>query len=240
MKALIFDCDGVLVDTEKKGHRVAFNQAFADAGLITHWDTDTYGELLKITGGKERMTHYFNETEWPDIAKDKSEFIVTLHEAKTRFFMDIIKTDALPYRPGVLRVIDEAIEQKMLLAICSTSNQNAVDTIVARFGGNRPGQFAEILTGDIVQHKKPSPDIYLLALEKLKVRPDECLVVEDSEIGLRAVKSAGMNCVITKSAYTQQEDFSQADIVLSELGDAPNQMIHLADMVQRIGNPKRH
>jgi HAD superfamily hydrolase (TIGR01509 family) len=227
VKALLFDCDGVLVDTERDGHRVAFNQAFAVKGLDVVWTVPVYGELLKIAGGKERMHYYFDQRGWPVGVIDKAALIQELHHLKTGLFMGIVESGQLPLRSGVKRLADEAIGAGVELAVCSTSNQRAVTSIVQTLlGPERRTRFA-IFAGDIVQHKKPAPDIYNLARERLTLKATECMVVEDSRNGLLAAKEAGMHCLITKSSYTQQEDFNEADLVVDELGDDPGTCLTL-------------
>jgi len=231
MKALIFDCDGVLVDTEKDGHRVAFNRAFEEFGLDVEWDVDLYGELLKVSGGKERMTHYFDQVGWPDEADDRDRYIKDLHRFKTDTYMEIIESGQLPLRSGVMRLVDEAIEDGTTLAVCSTSNQRAVKAVVRELlGPDRMGEFAAILAGDVVSSKKPDPEIYNLAKERLGLEGAECLVVEDSRNGLLAAVAAGMHCIVTTSTYTKDEGFSEADSVFEELGDPPAECVTLEDL----------
>ncbi len=232
MKALIFDCDGVLVDTERDGHRVAFNQAFAAKGLDLAWDVALYGELLKIAGGKERMRFYFDRHGWPRGVTDQGAFVQDLHHLKTDLFMRIIESGQLPLRPGVKRLVDEAIAEGIRLAVCSTSNERAVTAIVqVLLGGGRRARIA-IFAGDVVAQKKPAPDIYNLARDRLALQAKECVVVEDSRNGLLAAKAAGMRCLITKSSYTQYEDFSEADLVVDELGDDPESRITLRKLTE--------
>lgn len=229
MKALIFDCDGVLVDTERDGHRVAFNRAFAQMGFKTDWDVSLYGDLLKVSGGKERMKYYFNQTGWPEGVSDKDALIADLHKLKTDIFMQIIESGELALRPGVARLVDEAIgDGSIVLAICSTSNERSVNLIAEKLlGPARKAKFEAILAGDVVSRKKPDPEIYNLASERLDLEPDECVVVEDSRNGLLAAKAADMKCVITTNGYTEKEDFSEADLVVSELGDPPDVQVTL-------------
>jgi HAD superfamily hydrolase (TIGR01509 family) len=223
IKALIFDCDGVIVDTERDGHRVAFNRAFQAIGLDVEWDVALYGRLLQVAGGKERMTHYFDENGWPENVEDKDAFIKELHKLKTDLFMKIIESGELPLRPGVARLVDEAIKKNIMLAVCSTSNEMAVNLVVEKMlGEKRKSHFNAILAGDVVSKKKPDPEIYNLALERLGLEPDECVVIEDSRNGLLAAKAAGMYCVVTTNGYTKNEDFAGADLIVPELGDPPS------------------
>lgn len=228
IKALIFDCDGVLVDTEKDGHRVAFNQAFKQKGYDFQWDVKLYGQLLEIAGGKERMRHYFDTNGWPFDVSNKDAFIKEMHKLKTQLFMKIIKSGQLPLRSGVKRLIDEAIAENMTLAICTTSNEKVVNMIAEKLlGDERKSQFSHILAGDVVSNKKPDPEIYNLAKERLALKGSECVVIEDSRNGLLAAKAAGMYCIITTNGYTENEDFATADLVVSELGDDPNVRVTL-------------
>lgn len=228
MNALIFDCDGVLVDTERDGHRVAFNQAFAEKGLDFQWDIDHYGDLLKIAGGKERMRRYFNDVGWPPGASHQDAFIEDLHKLKTDRFMAIISSGRLPLRPGIARLVDEAITAGVTLAVCSTSNERAVTLVVeSMLGADRKAHFAGIFAGDMVARKKPDPAVYHLACDELHLDAAGCVVVEDSENGLLAAKAAGMRCIVTISAYTGAENFSTADRVVRNLNDGP---IGLADL----------
>jgi len=135
LKALIFDCDGVLADTERDGHRVAFNRAFAQKGFDVEWDVDLYGRLLQIAGGKERMRHYFDQHGWPPAVADRDALIAELHHLKTDLFMQIIESGQMPLRPGVKRLVDEAIAANVALAVCSTSNERAVNLTVERLLG---------------------------------------------------------------------------------------------------------
>lgn len=232
LKAVFFDCDGVLVDTERDGHRVAFNQAFQQLGINVEWDIPLYGELLKIAGGKERMMHYFSQHGYPASVTNPDEFIKQLHKTKTEAFMNIIDAGQLPLRPGIARIVDEIISAGLHIALCSTSNEKAVSLVVERMLGNERKKHFRIFAGDMVAKKKPAPDIYNMAKTDYDVQADNCVVIEDSRNGLLAAKAAGMKCVITKSSYTQDEDFSEADRVVDELGDEPvqiniNDLLHL-------------
>jgi HAD superfamily hydrolase (TIGR01509 family) len=231
MDALIFDCDGVLADTERDGHRVAFNRAFAEAGLANVWDVKLYARLLRIAGGKERMRAYFDQVGWPVQPTEDDDLIKRLHALKTDLFMKIISSGELPVRSGINRIVDEAHAAGVRLAVCSTSNERAVHEVVrCLLGPEREAKFAGIFAGDIVSQKKPDPAIYQFAAKKLDLDPARCLVVEDSRNGLLAATRAGMKCVITQSAYTVDEDFSEAAAVYPELGDPPGDHVTLNDL----------
>lgn len=217
MQALIFDCDGVLVDTERDGHRVAFNEAFAALGLKRDWSVERYGELLLTAGGKERMRRDFDEAGWPQSSLDHDALIASLHKAKTDIFMRLIESGRLPLRPGIARIVDEAIGQGIKLAVCSTSNERAVQAVVDVMLGAERATHIRVFAGDMVAAKKPAPDIYLMAARELNLDPSRSMVIEDSNNGLRAAKAAGMNCIVTISSYTADEDFSLADRVVDDL-----------------------
>jgi len=238
IKALIFDCDGVLVDTERDGHRVAFNQAFAAKGVDVVWDVPLYGELLKISGGKERMRSYFDRAGWPSTATGRDAFIQELHHLKTDLFMNLVESGQLPLRSGIRRLVNEAICSSVRLAVCSTSNERAVTAIVQTLLGRERRERFTIFAGDIVARKKPDPAIYTYACEQMGLQAGglqaaDCLVVEDSRNGLLAAKAAGMRCIITVSGYTADEDFTEADAVFPELGDPPGPFVTLRRLQQQ-------
>jgi len=229
LRALIFDCDGVLAETERDGHRVAFNRTFAAQGYGFEWGADLYQDLLKIGGGKERMRHFFDRTAWPAGTGDKDALLKELHRLKTAYYTQIIESGELPLRPGVARIVDEAVAAGVRLAVCSTSNERSVHAVVEKLlGPARKAKFDVILAGDVVSKKKPDPEIYRLVLERLSLKPTECVVVEDNRNGLLAAKGAGMHCLVTTNGYTEDEDFREADLVVSELGDPPHIQVDLA------------
>ncbi len=230
MQALIFDCDGVLVDTERDGHRVAFNQAFAAKGLDREWSIKRYGQLLTTAGGKERMRRDFEETGWPVPEDERDLLISDLHRLKTDLFMELVRTGRLPLRSGVARLVDEAIEQDIALAVCSTSNERAVQAVIDVMLGAERAAHISVFAGDIVDTKKPDPAIYKLAAARLGWNPARCVVIEDSHNGLRAALDAGMHCVVTTASYTGNEDFTGADLVVAELGNGASVRIHLTDL----------
>jgi HAD superfamily hydrolase (TIGR01509 family) len=219
IKAIFFDQDGVIIDTERDGHRVAFNRAFREFGLDCEWSVERYGELLQISGGKERLRHFFRQpgAACSGPAGADEDFILKLHQRKTALFIARVESGRLPLRPGVHRLMNAAIRSGITLGICTTSDARAADVIASRMLADI--RFDVVLAGDIVSRKKPAPDIYLLALKKTGLKPTECVVIEDSTNGVRAAKSAGMHVVATTSAYTREENLGEADIVVSCLGD---------------------
>lgn len=233
IKALIFDCDGVLVDTERDGHRVGFNRAFEQMGIDAQWDVALYGKLLLVAGGKERMRAYFDEYGWPagaDTAEAKDTLILDLHKRKTAITAGLVAEGALPLRPGIGRIVDEAIAAGVTLGVCTTSNPKFIDAVLDLFGPERKAKFAFVHAGDVVSKKKPDPEIYELAKRSLGLPTHECMVVEDSRNGLLAALGAGLPTLITTSTYTVDEDFTGAAKVVPELGDEPNVNIRLADL----------
>jgi HAD superfamily hydrolase (TIGR01509 family) len=233
IEALIFDCDGVLVDTERDGHRVGFNRAFAEMGIGAEWDVDLYGELLLVAGGKERMRAYFDRFGWPESTgseEAKDALIKELHRLKTEITASLVAEGGLPLRPGIARIVDEAIAARVRLGVCTTSNPKFIDAVLDLFGPERKAKFDFVHAGDVVAKKKPAPDIYLLALETLGLPPHHCMVIEDSRNGLLAARGAGLPTMITTSTYTVDEDFTGAVKVVPELGDAPTINVTLADL----------
>lgn len=235
LKGLLFDCDGVLADTEPDGHRVAFNAAFKEQGLAAEWSVEKYGELLETGGGKERMTKYFNDEGWPagysDTSKQK-ELVKTLHLRKTELFNKLIDDGAIPLRPGVLSLIDEALAARVTVAVCSTSSEQAVKNLVAKKMGAARAARIPVYAGDMVAKKKPAPDVYLMAAKELGLSPAQCVVVEDSTIGLAAAKAAGMVCLVTKSSYAAREDFTKADRVVADLSQGNVDLDSLRELLE--------
>jgi HAD superfamily hydrolase (TIGR01509 family) len=221
LQALLFDVDGTLADTERDGHRPAFNLAFRELGLDWDWDVELYGKLLAVTGGKERIRYYVDSF-LPDGSKpaDLDDLVVELHRAKTRHYTRLLAEGRIPMRPGVKRLINEAREAGLRLAVATTTTPENVSALLRySLAEDAMSWFEVIAAGDIVPAKKPAPDIYEWALCELRLGPESCLAFEDSRNGLRASLGAGLKTLVTVNDYTAGEAFQDALAVLSDLGE---------------------
>lgn len=216
LKALIFDVDGTLAETERDGHRTAFNRAFKQAGLDWVWDVSLYGELLSITGGKERMLYYLQHSHHTPVEKRQiKRAIADIHARKTELYTRKLKSGNMALRPGVERLINEARQQGLLLAIATTSSyDNVTALLTATLGTSALDWFTVIAAGDVVSQKKPAPDIYLYCLQQMGLDAAQCLAVEDSANGLQAAQSAGLVTLVTPSFYTHKQSFEGAACVV--------------------------
>jgi HAD superfamily hydrolase (TIGR01509 family) len=235
-RALIFDCDGVLADTERDGHRIAFNDTFAEVGLPVCWSVEQYGEKVQIGGGKERMAslltpEFVAANRLPADPDGQRGLIADWHRRKTAKYMAMVAEGRLAPRPGVARVTAEAIDAGWVLAVASTSAEASVRAVLQHAVGPAIASHFAVFAGDIVHAKKPDSAIYELALARLGLRAHDAIVIEDSRNGLVAAVRAGLRCVITVSSYTAEEDMSEATLVVSSLGDPGEPATVLADRV---------
>jgi HAD superfamily hydrolase (TIGR01509 family) len=219
IKAAFFDQDGVIIDTERDGHRVSFNMTFKEFGFTDEWDVDYYHELLQIAGGKERMKHHWKTKGFsrPLTEEEIDGLVKEMHKRKTALFVELIETGKLPLRPGIHRFMKELMEGGIQIGVCTTSNERAARAITEKILSDI--KFDIVLAGDVVEHKKPDPEIYNLALSKLGLAPEECFVVEDSKNGVKASKAAGIKTIVTTNVYTENEDVHAGDVIVSCLGD---------------------
>jgi HAD superfamily hydrolase (TIGR01509 family) len=220
LKALVFDFDGTIADTEET-HRQAFNYAFVRFGLPWEWTRSMYRDLLKVSGGKERLVHFIDALYATDSKKERLRRLVpALHQAKTELYTELVADGRCPFRPGVSRMFAEATAAGVQLAIATTSSAASVNALLAQhLGRGSRCRFVAIVCGEHVRAKKPAPDLYTLALAMLGRRARECAAIEDSINGVRAAKQAGLFTVVTPSPWTEGDDFDGADLVLPHLGD---------------------
>jgi HAD superfamily hydrolase (TIGR01509 family) len=220
LSALLFDVDGTLADTEET-HRQAFNAAFLEFGLPYEWGPDRYEVLLNISGGKERLAHFFEGL--PASSEERSRLLANvsgLHRVKTERYAELVASGGSPLRPGVKRLIEEALAAGIRVGIASTTTSaNVAALLDAELGSNAHKRFAVIACGDVVPAKKPAPDIYRLALSTLGLGPANAVAFEDSANGLAAAKAAGLFTVVTPTRWTALQDFGEADLTLPNLGD---------------------
>ncbi len=222
--AIVFDCDGVLADTERYGHLPAFNQTFAEFGLPVRWSVAEYREKVRIGGGKERMAslltpEFVAAADLPADPAGQQAAIAAWHRRKTEIYTGLVASGAVPPRPGIARIVGEALAGGWPIAVASTSAEGSVRATLERAVGAEQARAVQVFAGDIVPHKKPAPDIYLLVLDSLGVPANRVIVVEDSRNGLVAATRAGLTCVITVNDFTADEDFSEAALVVTSLGD---------------------
>jgi len=233
LEALLFDVDGTLADTERDGHRPAFNMAFEEAGLDWHWDESLYGELLAVTGGKERIRFYLEKFNTSFAKPDNfDEFVKGLHAAKTTFYTQLMAEGKIPLRPGVEALINEAKSAGMRMAIVTTTTPaNVTALLESTLGADSESWFEVIAAGDIVPAKKPAPDIYDWALEQMNLKPEQAIAFEDSLNGVLSSVAANLKTIITINGYTKDDDFSSADLVLDQMGDENSPFTVLAGQV---------
>lgn len=235
LKCIIFDVDGTMADTERDGHRVAFNLAFKEKGLDWHWDEDLYGQLLAVTGGKERMKYYQNDfLKKEKLSKEKlsnqllnDDAIKIMHQCKTKHYVELLKSGKIPLRKGVKELIENAKQENITLAISTTTTPINVSTLLkATLGENSEKLFDVIAAGDVIRNKKPAPDIYYYALINLGLKAEECIAIEDSSAGLASAVAAGIKTIVTTNKYTQNQDFSQAEIVYPDFNEITTQSLN--------------
>ncbi len=225
LQAVVLDVDGTLVDSERDGHRVAFNRAFEEAGLEDRWDVELYGELLAVTGGERRLNAYFEQR---GMAEDeRKELAARLHARKTEIFTEMAREGDIKPRPGVEELLDELQEAQVRLSVATTGTRTWVAPLLDRLFGLE--RFETIVTSEEAPERKPDPSAHQLALENLGLPASAAPAVEDSLNGLQAARSAGLPCVVVVNDYTREQDFDGADLVLDGFGRPDDPAVVLAD-----------
>ncbi|NKF22648.1 HAD-IA family hydrolase [Solimonas marina] len=226
LKAVLFDVDGTLADTEALGHRPAYNRAFRHLGLSFRWGPKLYRKLLKLPGGRERLKFYVQHYR-PDLEGEAAEaeqnldaWVAKVHTLKSHYFRRYMRHGRVPLRPGIARLMREARGSGVRLAIVTNASLKTLRPVLKYSMGPELAAEVEIIaSGEEVDHKKPAPDLYQLAMRRLNVGPDECVALEDSEMGLEAAAAAGVAAVVTINRDTLEQDFSEAALVVSCLGE---------------------
>jgi HAD superfamily hydrolase (TIGR01509 family) len=216
LRAVIFDVDGTLVDSERHGHRVAFNKAFEEFDLPYRWDEDLYGELLHITGGQRRIDGYLTDQGVPEA--ERKELAPALHKRKTEILEQMVAEGAIEVRPGAARLLEELAAESIALAVGTTGSRRWVEPLLQRVLPSI--SWDVIVAGDDVDNRKPDPEVFLTALEKLGMDgPDEAVVIEDSVEGVEAARAGGLCCAVVVNGYTADHDLDRAGIVLDGFGE---------------------
>ena len=223
LRALIWDVDGTLAETEDEGHRIAFNLAFEEAGLPWRWDSTVYGELLRVTGGKERLLAWWRRIDPLAAARPEAAAIIRrLHELKTAHYLALLRRGGIALRPGVQRLVGQAHRLGLRQAIATTTTPDNVTWLLEMTLGAVAARVFEVIgAGDVVPHKKPAPDIYHWVLERMALPAADCLAVEDSAAGAAAARAAGLPVIVTRSRYSAGEDVGTVLADLSGLGEPP-------------------
>lgn len=220
LQALIFDVDGTLSETEEL-HRRAFNHTFEAFALGWQWDRPTYRDLIRVPGGKERLTHYVRSNHPEIVRSGRLETLVGhTHAFKASVYAEMTQGGQAKLRPGVERLLREARDANIRLAIATTTSVSNVELLLkGTLGPEAIGWFEVICGGDVVENKKPAPDVYERVLREMTLRPDQCVAFEDSEPGLTAAVGAGLVTVVTPAEYTAHGNFERAALVVDNLGE---------------------
>jgi HAD superfamily hydrolase (TIGR01509 family) len=241
LRAILWDVDGTLAETERDGHLVAFNQAFEALGVPWRWSESRYGELLAVAGGRERLVHdLLSQPQAPTGDAQRAAFVDRIHRLKNELYARIVATGALPLRAGVAELFEECAAAGVRMAIVTTtSSANVAALLAARLGSDWRAKFAAVMCAEQAPRKKPDPQVYVLALQSLRLRPEETLAIEDSPAGVAAARTAQVSVVVARSSYFARVEVAGALAVGASLGSgagwqppatAPDQRIGLAQL----------
>ncbi|HUQ63169.1 MAG TPA: HAD-IA family hydrolase [Acidimicrobiales bacterium] len=214
LAAVVFDVDGTLVDSERDGHRVAFNLAFEEFGLPYRWDESSYGDLLHITGGQRRIDRYLAEQGVE--ASEREALAPALHARKTEIIQMLVDEGRIHVRAGAERLLRELSDSNVRLAVATTGSRAWVDRLLRRVLPDI--HFDVVVTGDEVANRKPDPEAFVTALERLGAGAENVVAVEDSSEGLQSAQGAGLRCAVIVNEYTSGHDLASADLVLDGFG----------------------
>ncbi len=224
LKALIFDVDGTLANTERDGHLVAFNLAFEELDLDWVWSNELYHKLLDVTGGQLRIKHYVN-----DYKHDLDAFAASVHALKTEIYVRLVNEGKIPLRPGVERLFHEARDAGLRMAIATTTTPANVDALIANTLGREALDWFEVIgAGNVVPNLKPAGDIYHWVLEQMNLEAKDCIAFEDSRNGIVSATDANLKTLITTNEYTDSHQFDEAIVILNNLGE-PNKPFTLIE-----------
>lgn len=244
LEAILWDVDGTLAETERDGHLVAFNRAFEALGVPWRWSDARYGELLAVAGGRERLLHDLqSQSLAPPDAAQRAALVERMHRLKNEFYAQIVAAGALPLRAGVAELFEDCAQARMRMGIVSTTSAaNVAALLGAHLGSDWRSNFAAVLCAEQAPIKKPDPQVYLRALQALRLRPEQALAIEDAPAGVAAARAAGVAVVVVRSSYFADTAVAGALAAGPSLGSvrdwqppsgaAIDDRIHLSHLVQ--------
>lgn len=236
LQALLFDLDGTLADTEAEGHRPAYNSAFKDLGLKWKWGPRLYRKLLNLPGGRERVRHYVESYDPERGDQSVDELVDAVHTAKSRHYARRLAKGKIPLRPGVRRLIEQAKSLGLKVAIVTNASHASIEPFLSHaMGPDLVNKVDLVIGSEEAPAKKPAPDLYLMALERLGVAAERSIAIEDSDVGLQAARAAGLTTLVTVNSNTRSQAFDQAVLVVDSLGEADRPVEVLNSLGRDVG-----